>query len=93
MKYQVYFGIAIRIVILFGVGMLWTFISPQLREFLGDTYCGQQNCSGSSFDSYWIWGARHYWYFWMMFLLFLLSTVNVVMGIINLFEKHYPSKY
>jgi NADH:ubiquinone oxidoreductase subunit 3 (subunit A) len=101
MKYQVYFGIAIRIIILFGVGMLWTFINPELRKFLGDipctiiltnqdTHIKYYACSNSAFDDAWIWGARHYWYFWMMFLLFILSVINTIFGIATVIRKHYP---
>lgn len=92
MKYKVYWGLVFRIILIFSIGMLWTFINPHLREFLGDTYCGSGNCDGTSFrfDDQWIWGARHYWYWWMMFLLFILSLTNVVMSSINLVNRHYP---
>lgn len=103
MKYQVYFGIAIRIIILFSIGMLWTFINPALRDFFDDHQCKSIaineytkrpyfNCENSAFsvDEGWIWGARHYWYWWMMFLLFCLSLINIVLGIIRVVDKHYP---
>jgi hypothetical protein len=89
MKPQLYFGIAFRIVLLFGLGMLWTFINPALRDFFGDTRVPIQ--TQGFFRDGWEWGARHYWYFWMMFMLFILSFVNSIMGIIKLFDKHYSN--
>ena len=88
MKNEVYFGIAIRIIVIFLIGMLWTFVPDQLRDFFGDTLCIDKKCYG--LDSLWNWGARHYWYWWMMFLLFMLSVFSAIMQIVSLIEKHYP---
>lgn len=88
MKHQVYFGIALRIVALFVIGMLMTFVTPELREFFGDVYC--ESCGAFNIDSEYEWGARHYWYAWMMFFLFILSLINVIISIRNLILKHYP---
>lgn len=89
MKTNVYLGIAWRIIALFSVAILGTFIpdSIEVREFFGDTYFG--SCSRGGFDPCWKWGVRHYWYFWMMVLLFILSLINVIMGIVNLVNKNY----
>ncbi len=101
MKHQVYFGITIRIILLFGVAMLATFIPEHLREFFADEDCTNNvyymygkkfiGCQGAEVinDGY-DWGVRHYWYFWGMLLLFLLSLANVVVSIVNLVNKHYP---
>ncbi len=87
MKYQVYFGIAIRIIILFGVGFMWTFLMPYIKPILGDHPCPTEHCG---FDGGHVsWGAAHYWYFWGMFLLFLLSLINCIIGVVNLLDKHY----
>ncbi len=90
MKNQVYFGIAIRIIVLFSLSMLFTYISEHLRDFFGDIH--QRDRSGCIADENWIWGSRHYWFFWMMFLLFILSAINFVLATISLVEKHYPTK-
>jgi len=91
MKHQVYFGIAIRIIILFSIGMIGTFVSelPGMRDFFGDTnsHGGHPNIFDSDID----WGARHHWYFWMMFALFILSFINVFVGCIKTIDKHYPN--
>lgn len=103
MKTNVYLGIAIRIIVLFVVGMISTFIPNQLRDFFGDTpfktitvdssiYSYSINNDGS-IDQNWIWGARHYWYFNMMLLLFLLSLLNVIVSIRNLVLKNYPESF
>jgi hypothetical protein len=88
MKNEVYFGVAIRIIILFVCGMLLTFIPNELRGFFGDVEC--IGCYPTDvIDTNWTWGARHYWYYWMMFFLFLLSLVSVIMQSANLIGKHY----
>lgn len=90
MKTKVYLAIAVRLIILFGVGMMVTFITPHMREFFGDV----PNVSKKDFgvDSAWDWGARHYWYFWLMVFLFILSLINFVMSVINIIEKNYDTK-
>ena len=67
MKTKVFLGIAVRIILLFGAAMLFTFIPEQLREFFGDTphLCETGECSHnypSNIDWEWHWGTRHYWY-------------------------------
>ena len=93
MKNQVFFGIAIRIVILFTIGFLGTFIPEQMRDVFGDTLhvCKPDYCNhGFSIDEEYDWGARHYWWFWMCILLFILSLVNVVTQSIKLVKKYHP---
>lgn len=87
MKPQVYFGIAIRIIILCAIGMMFTFIPDHLRSFFGDTLREEPEWSGP--DRYYDWGVRHYWYAWMVFILFVLSAVNVIVSILSLLKKHY----
>lgn len=89
MKHQVYFGIAIRIVVLCVIGMMCTYITPQLRTFFDDKPCDQ---GFYLLEPDWCWGARHHWYFWMMLSLFILSLINVIVAIENLVKKHYPPK-
>jgi hypothetical protein len=87
MKHQVYFGIAIRIIILFGAGLLMSFASPWLHEFFGDSQ--RRECEGS-IDGCWEWSAAHYWYYWGTLLLFLLSLLNIIVASVSLIQKHYP---
>lgn len=75
MKTIVFFQIALRIIILFSIGMASTYIPEHLSGFFGDTQDG--------------WGARHYWYNWMMFLLFLLSLANLIISIFKILKKNY----
>jgi NADH:ubiquinone oxidoreductase subunit 3 (subunit A) len=42
MNHKVFFGIAIRIVILFVIAMFGTFLPEHLREFFGDKKCQQE---------------------------------------------------
>lgn len=99
MKTEVYLGIAIRIIVLFTIGALATFIPEHLRDFFGDSKFTPYTVGGSSYsflkeetgsiDTQWYWGVRHYWYFNMMLLLFILSIINIVVSIVNLVNKHY----
>jgi len=88
MKNQLYFGIAIRLVILFSLGILFSFVPEHLRVFFGDLNIPDK--SGGPIDRDWVWGARHYWFAWMMFFLFILSLINFVMSVYNLIIKYYP---
>ena len=89
MKYQVYFGIAIRIIILFAVGFIWSYSNPALQDFLGDTPCPLGICGGEFGDKHIEWKPAHYWYSWCMFFLFILSLINAIIGSVNLITKHY----
>lgn len=90
MKLHVYFAIAIRILLLFTVGCLATFIPEQLRDFFGDTPCVNEfGCYG--IDAEWKWGVRHYWYFWCMFCLFILSAISAFISIRAVLIRNYPT--
>lgn len=103
MKFEVYFAITIRIVILFVVGMLFTFVPDYLREFFGDVDCTgktyelfgktYQGCRSEFVNDGYDWGARHYWYTFMMLCLFLLSIINVIVAINKILKKHYPETF
>ena len=88
MKNEVYFGIAIRIIVICVLGMLWTYVPDELRDFFGDQLSSER--TGFGVDRGYKWGARHYWYAWMMFLLFVLSVISAVMQCAKLIEKHHP---
>ena len=90
MKTNVFLHIAIRIIILFTIGMFMTFVPELLRDFFGDTphVCTRKFCN-EQFDIDWNWGKRHYWYNTMMMLLFMLGLVNVVVSIIKILNKNY----
>jgi len=86
MKHKVFFGIGIRIIILFTLGMFFTFIPEHLRNFFGDILREEPR---GGIDSMYIWGARHYWYFWMMASLCALAFFNLTISIITLINKNY----
>tara|TARA_R100001530_G_C4195899_1_gene123419 strand:- start:202 stop:471 length:270 start_codon:yes stop_codon:yes gene_type:complete len=87
MKTNVYLGIGIRIIVLFSLGMFWTYIPEQLTDFFGDKevldYRGLPTIE---------YGVRHYWYNVMMLLLFILSLFNVVVQCINIVKRNYDTK-
>lgn len=89
MKTIVYVGIAIRLILLFSIGMVMTYVRPLLRPYFGDVYVGKDNDRNSFITDGYEWGAAHYWFFWLCFFLFVLSLVNFVMSVLNLLNKHY----
>ena len=87
MNTRLYFEIAIRIIVIFAIGMIGTYIPDYLRDFFGDTPIRRHTFL--NIDREWTWGVRHYWYAWMMFFLFVLSVINAGMSIYNLIKKYY----
>lgn len=97
MKAKVFLGITIRVIVLFGAAMLFTFIPELLRDFLGDTphLCESYKVCNhgynrSTVDWEWHWGTRHYWYVVMCVFLFFISLANLVWSVINIIQKNYP---
>lgn len=90
MKHKVFFGIAVRIIVLFSIGMAFSFIPDNLRGFFGDVYVERQ--FNSFIEHEWQWGVRHYWYFCMMFFLFILSAVNTALSIARIINREYGTK-
>lgn len=95
MKTNVFLNIGIRIIILFLLGMMFSFLPNELRGFFGDIphICKDSYCSHSGIDDSFDWGARHYWYFWMMICLFILSLINFIVSVCNLLIKEYPKTF
>jgi len=100
MKTKVYLGLSIRIIILFTIGMLATFLPDLLRDFFGDTphrctkVCVEHSCVGNRrdmVDHMWHWGKRHYWYAWMMSTLFILAMANLIIGSVQLVRNNYDT--
>ena len=89
MKTVVYVGIAIRLILLFSIGMVMTYVRPLLRPFFGDVYVGKKQYTDFGINDGYDWGAAHYWFFWMCVFLFILSLINCIMSIYNLLNKHY----
>ena len=90
MKMKVYFGIAIRIVMLFSMGMLVSLASPMLHDFFGDVKL-KKVVHGAFINDGYDWSASHYWFFWMCVVLFLLSVINVIVSIVRLLRKNYDT--
>lgn len=88
MKNNVFFAIALRIIILFTIVIMGTFLPEILRDFFGDA---PQINTGDAVDPLWSWGPRHYWYFTMMVFLFILGCTNVIIGIVNIVKKNYDT--
>jgi hypothetical protein len=88
MKLKVFFTIAIRLIVLFIVGILGTYlpeilnnINPKiLGDFIKTTYYNYPIYS---------YGTRHYWLNTLMFFLFLLSCISFIMSIIKIIKKEY----
>jgi hypothetical protein len=89
MKTRLYLGIAVRIIALFGVGMLMSSFNPYLHELFGDVKLHKM--SDHALDPWWKWSTMHYWYAWMIFMLFILSLINLIISVVNLVNKHYPN--
>ena len=86
MKTKVFLGIGIRIIIVFSVGMFWTYIPEYLFDFFGDKIVVIDGVEDVE------WGVRHCWYNIMMILLFLLSLINAVIQCVKLVERNYNTK-
>lgn len=86
MKTKVFLGIGIRVIIVFGIGMLWTYIPEYLFDFFGDKVVVKS--WGKDVE----WGARHHWYNTMMILLFLLSLTNAVLQCVKLVRENYNTQ-
>lgn len=82
MKINVFIGIGIRIIILFMVAILATYVPVYLNrlapDFLGDAPNGD-------------YGVRHYWFTIMMILLFLLSLVNFIISTVKIILRNYDT--
>jgi|LakMenE01Jun11ns_1017448.scaffolds.fasta_scaffold8909977_2 hypothetical protein len=88
MKTKLYLGIAFRLILLFGTGMLFSTFTPYLHEFFGDVK--RIKIDHFSIDGAWDWSSTHYWYFSLIICLFILSIVNCVVSIIKLISKYEP---
>lgn len=86
MKTKVFFGIAIRLIILFTIGFSGTFLPELFNRF-------DMNLLGDSIINNKLeWGLRHYWLFWLMIFLFILSLINFVISIINIINENYDTR-
>lgn len=83
MKTIVFLGIAFRLIALFFIAILSTYLPEWINKvdphFLGD-YQGTYHYE---------WGTRHYWLSTLMCSLFLLALANFIIGTIKLINKHY----
>lgn len=86
MNPKMFLGIAWRIIALFIVVMLTTFLPEHLHAFFGDT-------PNPGVQGGYDWGVRHYWYKMMCGLLFLLSIINLIITICNMSKRYYPTVF
>jgi len=86
--------LSLRIVVLFTVAILSTFLGDYLHLFLGDWKCdgsGKRYLEGiyvlyercnyslcNLHDSSWHWGYRHWIYFVMCITLFIIQVVDII---------------
>ena len=69
-----HFKIMGRIVLLFSIVMLMSFIPENNREFFGDWHCDGHNLH----EPTWHWGFRHYMWMLMGLALFIYNAVLIV---------------
>jgi len=91
MKNKVYFGVILRILLLFGIGIFGSYLPEHLRNFFGDKLVDPINNMG--IDRSWDWGVRHYWYFTMIITIFLWSLINFFISSFNILKKEYPNNF
>lgn len=95
MKHNVYFGIALRIILLFSIGILMTYVTPFLHTPFGDMPYPEDSYEyrylNDAIDPYWNWSATHYWFNAMCIALFMLSVVNCIVFIVKLVRANYDT--
>lgn len=76
-----------RIVSVFIVAMILSFIGEYAHAFLGDWHCKGCNYSESGYSNMhepqWHWGYRHWLFFIMGIFLFILQAVDIIMYLDN----------
>lgn len=83
--------LSLRIILLFTIMMIVSFIPDYLRSFFGDEYCSgyvfnkvsnkleQFIHYGSIHSCYeWHWGYRHWLFFLMGFCLFIIQIIDII---------------
>ena len=91
-------GLSLRVIILFGVAILGTFLSDYLTEiqWFGDTVSVVTNSDHimKMFDEprhqeILHYSARHYWYNWGFAVLFLLQLISFIWYTVNKINTRY----
>lgn len=80
MKTNVYLGVGVRIIILFLIGFLATYI-PETLNRLDATILNDHDLT---------WNNRHYWLNTLFVILFIWSLINLIVSSYNIITKYYP---
>lgn len=74
--------VSLRIIALFSIAILMSFLPDYYPLFFGDYSCNIINLShgfnGREYDIHSHWGYRHYLYFYMGVCLFILQVVDII---------------
>jgi hypothetical protein len=82
--------ISLKVILLFSIAILSTFVADYLRLFLGDWKCEgsgnsivgtwrHEKCNYTDFhDASWHWGYRHWLYLGMCLSLFVIQVIEIV---------------
>jgi hypothetical protein len=67
MKNKLYFGVSIRIILLFSIGFMGTFVPEYFDEFFKDVLVvGEKSCATCAVEPpHYEWSARYMWWFYM----------------------------
>jgi hypothetical protein len=91
MKPKVLLSISLCLLWIFAVPIAISFVTPHLRDFLGDVRYAEKPLWGNLIDPNYSWGVRHYWFFWGCIFLWLLSIVNCAVICTKVIIKNYPN--
>jgi hypothetical protein len=76
--------ISLRIIIIFSIAMLMSFLPELIPDFFGDEICTQTKhiyCGNYCYGNAIHWGYRHWLYFFMGFALFVTQAISLMVYI------------
>lgn len=85
MKANVYFGIAWRIIVLFSIAMIGSYLPDTISKNFPSFFNDHQGTFELEY------GWRHIWFNIMIITLFVLSIINFVIMIVKLIMKNYDT--
>lgn len=92
MKFSFWEQLSIRIIVLFVVAMLVSYVPQLMPGFLGDWQCNDTSFHmGDHYNSpHWHWGWRHWLWMFMCLCLFITQSVRII---IFISKKRNTSEY